>query len=237
MIKSLLKSIVPKSIKCIINNIYNKSIYDVKFGNNAYAKRTVFEGKNFVNDQSEIYDSHIGFGTYISGDNILKKIKIGKFCSIGQNIRNQFSSHPSSTFVSTHPAFFSLKKQSGFTFTSNQLFPEEKYVHDNNGQPFLSIIENDVWIGNDVKILEGIRIGSGSIIGTGSVVTKDIEPYSIVAGVPAKHIRYRFEKEQIDFLLKYKWWNKDFKWLKNNYKLFNNIHNFHIQKANENKEI
>lgn len=70
-------------------------------------------------------------------------------------------------------------------------------------------IGNDVWIGKNVLIKGGITIGDGAIIGMGSVVTKDVPPYSIVGGVPAKIIRKRFSQTEIDALLKIKWWNWD----------------------------
>lgn len=68
-------------------------------------------------------------------------------------------------------------------------------------------IENDIWIGDDVKVMSGVTIGTGSVIATGSVVTKDVEPYSIVGGVPAKLIKKRFDDKTIERLLKSEWWN------------------------------
>ena len=70
-------------------------------------------------------------------------------------------------------------------------------------------IENDVWIGAYSTIMSGVKIGNGAVIGASSVVTKDIPPYAIVAGNPAKIIKYRFTEEQIVSLLKIEWWNWD----------------------------
>lgn len=75
---------------------------------------------------------------------------------------------------------------------------------DNKGD---IIIGNDVWIGYEAVVLAGVTIGDGAVIGTRAVVTKDVPPYTIVGGVPAKPIRKRFTQETIDFLLKIKWWN------------------------------
>jgi len=69
------------------------------------------------------------------------------------------------------------------------------------------VVGNDVWIGDSAIILSGVSIGDGAVIGAGSVVTKDVEPYSISAGVPAKHIKWRFPKETRDFLLDLRWWD------------------------------
>jgi len=88
------------------------------------------------------------------------------------------------------------------------------------------LIGNDVWIGNDVTIMGGVKIGDGSIIGTKALVTKDVEPYSIVGGVPAKRIKSRFNNEEVNFLLNIKWWNKGEKWITENIELFSSISNF-----------
>ena len=88
---------------------------------------------------------------------------------------------------------------------------------------YILLIGNDVWIGNDVKIMDGVIIGNGAIIATGSIVNKNVKPYEIVGGAPAKHIRYRFSDDKILALEELKWWDKDLMWLERNYHLFNNI--------------
>ena len=89
-----------------------------------------------------------------------------------------------------------------------------------------NIIGNDVWIGANVVIMNEISVGDGAVIGAGSIVTKDVPPYAIVVGSPARIIRYRFEKEEIEFLLNFRWWDKDSNWIKDNYLKFNNIKEF-----------
>jgi acetyltransferase-like isoleucine patch superfamily enzyme len=143
----------------------------------------------------------------------MSNTKVGKFCSIGPNVLCVPEKHPSNTFVSTHPIFFSTLKQTQITFADKNYYQEVEAVK----------IGNDVWVGANAIILGGLEIGDGAIIAAGAVVTKNILPYAIVGGAPAKLIRYRFHKNEIDFLSKLKWWDKDIDWLKNNYKLFHDI--------------
>ncbi len=220
-LKRIIKNLIPLWIRVKILNYIVQKKYDVKFINGgASGRNTVFEGKNVLNN-SKVYSSYVGLGTYISGNTKLNNAKIGRFCSIGQNVKNNFGRHPSNTFVSTHPAFFSIKKQAGFTFVKEDLFEEHLYIDEE--KKYVNLIGNDVWIGSNVTIMEGITIGDGAIIATGAVVTKDIEPYTIVGGVPAKLIRKRFTEKEINFLLHYKWWEKDIKWLNHNSKYLKSI--------------
>lgn len=187
-----------------------------------FNKSTRFEGGNLVHSKTVITNSNIGYGTYIGQDCFLANSSIGRYCSIGKDVKVVSATHPTSGFVSTHPAFFSLSKQSGFTYTTKQLFKEHLMCDETH----YVVIGNDVWIGTHTIILGGINIGDGAIVAMGSIVTKNVEPYSIVGGTPAKFIRYRFEKEQIAFLCKNKWWLKDPEWLANNSDKFSDINSF-----------
>lgn len=121
--------------------------------------------------------------------------KIGAFVSIANNVVVGGAMHPID-WASMSPVFYKGRDSVTKKFSE---FEREKDK--------LTVIENDVWIGHSVLIKQGVKIGSGSVIGMGSVVTKDVEPYSIVAGNPAKLIRYRFKKEIIERLLLSEWWN------------------------------
>lgn len=185
--------------------------------------RTKLSAGCAIGARSNISGSEVGYGSYMGKDNVLYNVSIGKYCCLADNIRVIGATHPTSKFVSFHPAFYSTKKQAGFTYTSIQRFDEYRFVEGN----FFCKIGNDVWIGEDVKILGGITIGDGALIATGAVVVKDVPPYTIVGGVPAKVIKSRFEPDQVDFLLKFQWWNKGEDWIKGNIDKFQDIAHFY----------
>ena len=148
---------------------------------------------DFVHDPRDFQKNNVLYHYPINKD----KLVIGKFCSIACGAKFLFNS-----------ANHRLQSLSTYTFP---LFYEEweqemnlTEAWDNKGD---IIIGNDVWIGYEAVILAGVTIGDGAIIGTGAVVTKDVPPYTIVGGVPAKPIRKRFSDEDIAVLLELKWWD------------------------------
>lgn len=149
---------------------------------------------DFVNDPRQFEKNNVLYHYPINHD----KLKIGKFCSIACGAKFIFTS-----------ANHTLSSLSTYPFP---LFFEEwgldiknvTKAWDNKGD---IVIGNDVWIGYEAVILSGVTIGDGAIIGTRAVVTKDIPPYTIVGGVPAKPIRKRFDEETIASLLEIKWWD------------------------------
>lgn len=183
--------------------------------------KSQFEGANSVSKFSTVVGSKVGLGTYIASYSKLFKCKIGRFCSIGQKVQIVFGNHPTHDFVSTHPFFYSTETQIGTSFIDKTKFNEFTFLNDN--KDYFVEIGNDVWIGYNVLLMSGIHIGDGAIIAAGAVVTKDVPPYAIVGGVPAKVINYRFTEEEIEFLCDLKWWNKDIKWIIEKADLFDNI--------------
>lgn len=163
--------------------------------NTSIDRESTFEGYNKIYRGAIISGSNIGRFTYISNAKVSGS-DIGAFCSIGPEVIIGLSSHPTN-WLSTHPAFYSLTLQAGATFAKHELFQHWT-------RP---VIGNDVWIGARAVILGGLTVGDGAIIAAGSVVTKNVEPYSIVGGVPAKLIKYRFSEHVIQQLIDWQWWN------------------------------
>lgn len=180
-----------------------------------------FEGANFLDKNCVLLSSDLGYGSYLGNNSKIIKTKVGRYVCIGPNVEIISGQHPTRKFVSIHPIFYSVKKQVGFSFVKKQLFQEEIFLDKEN--KYHVILENDIWIGNGAKIMEGVRIHNGAIIAAGSVVTRDVEPYSIVGGIPARLIRYRFEQNDINYLQNLEWWNKDKNWLEEHAILFEDI--------------
>jgi virginiamycin A acetyltransferase len=120
--------------------------------------------------------------------------KIGNFCSIAPGLQFIFRGKHMVNWVSTYP----FREKWGMDVPLNDLPPH-----------FPIVIGNDIWIAENVKILQGVTIGDGAVIATESFVTKDVPSYAMVGGSPARIIRYRFLQNQINDLLKIKWWNWD----------------------------
>ena len=186
-----------------------------------------FEGHNSVGNNTYLSGTKFGYGSFVGFGCEFSNCKIGRYCSLGSNIRVISATHPVNGFISTHPAFFS--DSYWFHYVKESKFNE----HLTNEDGYECTIGNDVWIGDNVLILGGCKIGDGAIIGMGSIVLHDVPPYTIVAGIPAKEIRKRFSGETIESLQRIEWWNKPIKWIEANAEEFSNVKLFVNKYAKE----
>lgn len=147
-----------------------------------------------MKDYSEIHSSNLGEYSYISQYSIVNKSTIGKFCSISNGCYIGLWEH--NTQVSTH-SFYLYEHSGDFV---------EGYT-DYDKDTIETVLGNDVLVGANAVIMKGVKIGDGAIIGASSVVTKDVPSYSVVVGNPARVIKYRYNKEDIEWLLQLKWWD------------------------------
>ncbi len=146
-----------------------------------------------------LQNSIIGSYTYVQTNSTLINVQVGKFCSIASNVHIGLLDHPLNR-VSTSPVFYDNSQPLPFFFTSTKTY---------NSTNVNTFIQDDVWIGQGSLVLAGVNIGVGAVVGAGAVVTKNVDPYSVVVGVPAKHIKFRFEPEVRERLLKSEWWKLD----------------------------
>jgi acetyltransferase-like isoleucine patch superfamily enzyme len=171
--------------------------------------------------ETMLEDGRLKIGEYTYGTPIIdnykgseQKVIIGKYCSISKNVRIITGGIHPPHWVSTYPFRSKFKQDGAFA----------------DGMPTSNgaiNIGNDVWIGTGVTILSGVTIGDGAIIGAGAIVSKNIPPYAIAIGIPAKVIKYRFDAQQIEKLQKLKWWNWD------NKKIIENINLLSSNKLDE----
>jgi acetyltransferase-like isoleucine patch superfamily enzyme len=220
-------------LRCFYHRLMNRRFSiksNSKISKNSICSKAFFEGANRIGDLTDISHSIIGYASYIGSECLLVNSILGKYCSIGHRVKVLIGSHPVD-FVSTHPAFYDP-----FYYSGNEFHYVEKKIYKDvdfeNGEYYLSI-GNDVWIGSDVRILSGLKIGDGAIIAAGAIVVKDVNPYEVVGGVPAKKIKERFSVEEKKFLMNLRWWDKDEIWIRRNARYFDDINKLiSIQNSN-----
>ena len=189
-----------------------KRLFTAKYGKNVFVARGVDitncqfeEYVNLAHDAS-VMNSRIGKRTSVGRYTIIRNSEIGRYVSLSWRCTIGADAHPYDR-ISGSGAFY--QKKYGLL---KENAPKDR--------PPVTVVGNDVWIGCDVIIVAGVKVGDGAIIGAGSVVTKDVPPYAIVAGVPAKIIRYRFDEETQKQLLASKWWEFDDETYRKNISLF-----------------
>ncbi len=222
--------IISRKLSEIVGGIYRHSFLELKkmkieiktksiFKPGVYIRNADFEGRNYLGKNTSFVNGKIGFGSYINRDGDFSETDIGRYCSIGANVSTVVGKHPIEGQLAMHPAFTEPVPVFGFSYAKKKTFGEKTERIR---------IGNDVWIGNHVKLLEGVRIADGAVVGAGAVVTRDIPPYAVTAGVPAKVIKYRFDKESIEKLLELRWWDKGEDWIKEHIEEFENVNPAHL---------
>ena len=147
-----------------------------------------------IESGTSFISSSLGDYSYCGYDCNIVNVDIGRFCSLSNRVVIGGAAHPMH-FVSTSPVFLSHKDSVKTKFSKHEYLPQIR-----------TIIGHDVWVGENVMIKAGVRIGCGAVVGMGAVVTKDVPDYAVVAGNPARIIRYRFQREVIEDLLASEWW-------------------------------
>lgn len=157
-------------------------------------KSTEIPNEVYLAPFSRLVNCKVGKYTRIKPGCVFKNVTIGNYCSFANDVMIGLGQHPTK-LLSTNSIFY--KKGITGRFAHHIDFEEEKTTY----------VGNDVWIGNGAVVMDGVHIGDGAIVGSRAVVTKDVPPYAIVGGVPAKVIRYRFSEDVIRAIEATKWWN------------------------------
>lgn len=171
----------------LLSKLVKKLHFKAILNSNIHRTSKVEAGSEIVNSN---FDRHSFCGYHCE----ITNSDIGSFCSIANHVIIGGGMHPMN-WISTSPTFYRGKDSVSM-----------KYSEHDRPRPLRTVIGHDVWIGERAIIKQGINIGIGAVIGMGSVVTRDVEPYSVVAGVPATKIRMRFSPEIVDRLIASNWW-------------------------------
>lgn len=187
-------------------------------------ENVILEGDNYVGKNTILKNCSVGRMSYLGDDCVFVNATVGRYTSIASGFKIYAGLHPTKEFVSTHPAFYSASRPQGRCYVKQKKFEEHRYIDDK--KKLAVAIGNDVWIASDVAVFEGVSIANGAIVAAGALVTHDIPAYAIAMGRPAKVVGYRFNSDEIDWLLKTNWWDKKQEQIEKKADLFENIELF-----------
>lgn len=151
-----------------------------------------------IGPNNHILESRIGDYTYTMDDVTINYAEVGKFTSIASHVCINPVDHPMDRVTQHHMTY----RRAAFGFAETN---DEDIFNWRRGNRVT--IGHDVWIGHGAIVMKGVHIGTGAVIGSGAIVTKDVAPYTVVVGVPAKPLKQRFPQEIIDALFKIAWWD------------------------------
>ncbi len=186
----------------MMNMMYKLLYYWAKFAKHIFRWKAIrkshIDKTAKIGSGSNVFSTSVGRYSYCGSDCELLSCVIGNFCSISDHVFIGGAQHPME-WVSMSPVFQKV----------NHSGPSRRFGCNNYSSTKRTVIGHDVWIGHGAIILSGVRIGNGAVVGGGAVVTKDIEPYAIYAGNPARLIRYRFDSCLIEEIERTQWWDFD----------------------------
>lgn len=192
---------------------------DVKRG--AHVSHTSeLEGLNYIGKRTT-FNGFLGRGSYI-GNDCGVSVSIGRYSSIAPLVRTTHGIHTyKAPFATTSPMFFNRGHHGGRSFATRDMIDNCRYADPDRRLDV--VIGNDCWIGQGTFFTGGVRVADGAMVLAGAVVTKDVPPYAIVGGIPARVVGYRYDPETIQFLLGLQWWNLPEQWLRDNWELLCDI--------------
>lgn len=208
----LIKYII-KPCRIVDTYYYLKEYKKWRFNNSRIGIRSYTHGSSLgdtcvIGCDNNIINSKIGRHSNIKSHCNIYNTTVGKFCVFAQNVTVGAGRHPVH-FTSTNFLFYSNTK-------SFKTFADGEYFHDEHD---VINIGHDVWFGANSSVVGNVNIGSGAVIAYGAVVTKDVPPYAVVGGVPARIIKMRFSDDIIKRLLEIKWWNLSDAFFEKHFKL------------------